>query len=227
MTPRALGAVALAIGATAVVYYVFVFLHARRRSLLTLPILATTVILAVLLSAGVGDFAAYEGGTMPLRFLLGPATLALAVPLRRQRALIGAHVRAILGVVVGAVVGAASAMLLARAAGLSPQLVATITPKSVTTPMAMPISERLGGVPTLTAAIVVLVGVFGAAIGPRFLDRLGVRGAVARGLALGASSHGVGTARALEESETTGAAAGIAMVVAGVVTALVSPFLLR
>lgn len=217
----------LGIAVTAAVYYAFVWLYARRRSLLTLPILAATVILSLVLSTRVGDFAAYERGTMPLRFLLGPATLALAVPLARRRALIRAHVRAVLGVVVGAVVGAASAMLLARALGLSPQLVATITPKSVTTPMAMPISERLGGIPTLTAAIVVLVGVFGAAVGPFLLDRLGIRGPVARGLALGTSSHGVGTARALEEGETAGAAAGVAMVVAGVVTALVSPLLLR
>jgi len=213
--------------ATMAVYFAFVRLYERRRSLLTLPILASTVVLAVVLSTPVGDLAAYERGTMPLRFLLGPATLALAVPLVRRRALIRAHLRAVLGVVAGAVVGAVSAMLLARAFGLPRALVATITPKSVTTPMAMPISERLGGIPTLTAAIVVLVGVFGAAIGPWTLDRLGVRGAVARGLALGTSAHGVGTARALEEGETEGAAAGVAMVVAGVVTALVSPFLVR
>lgn len=212
---------------TIAVYYAFVRLYEVRRSLLTLPILASTVILAIVLSTPLGDLAAYERGTMPLRFLLGPATLALAVPLARRKAMIRAHLRAVLGVVVGAIVGAASAMLLSRALGLSRALVATITPKSVTTPIAMPISERLGGIPTLTAAIVVLVGVFGAAVGPWILDRIGIKGAVARGLALGTSAHGVGTARALEEGETEGASAGIAMVVAGVVTALVSPLLLR
>lgn len=216
----------LGIVVTAAVYYAFALLYARFRSLLTLPILAATVLLAAVLSTPIGDFAAYERGTLPLRFLLGPATLALAVPLARRRALVRAHLPAVGAVAVGAVVGAVSAMLLSRALGLPRALVATITPKSVTTPIAMPISERLGGIPTLTAAIVVLVGVFGAAIGPWLLDRMGVRGAIARGLALGTAAHGVGTARALEEGEATGAAAGIAMVVAGVVTALVAPFLL-
>lgn len=216
----------IGIVATVAVYQVFVRLYERKRSLLTLPILGTTVVLALVLLTPLGDLAAYDRGTSPLRFLLGPSTLALAIPLARRKAMIRAHVRAITGVVVGAVVGAASAMLMAKALGLPRALVATITPKSITTPMAMPVSERLGGIPTLTAAIVVLVGVFGAAIGPFILDRMGVRGPVARGLALGTSAHGVGTARALEEGETQGASAGIAMVVAGVVTALIAPFLL-
>ena len=213
----------LAAPATIAAYLGFARLHARHRSLLTLPILAATVALAAALSTPLGDVAGYEHGTMPLRFLLGPATLALAVPLARQRALLKAQARALPAVAVGAVVGVASAVGLARTMNLAPRLVATLAPKSVTTPMAMPISERLGGLPTLTAAIVVLVGVFGGAIGPRLLDRLGVRGAVARGLALGTSSHGVGTATALAEGEAQGAAAGVAMVVAGVVTGLVAP----
>lgn len=212
---------------TIAIYVAFVRLHARRRSLLTLPILASSVLLAVVLSTRLGDLAAYERGTMPLRFLLGPATLALAVPLARRRALLEAHLRAVAAAAVGAIVGALSAMLLARAVGLSPTLVATITPKSVTTPIAMPIAERLGGVPTITAAIVVLVGVFGAAVGPWVLDRLRIRGDVARGLAMGTAAHGVGTAQSLHENETRGASAGVAMVVAGVVTAMIAPWILR
>jgi len=217
--------VVLAAPLTVAVYLLFVRVHRARPSVLTLPVLATSIVLLSLIALPGGDLASYERGTAPLRFLLGPATLALAVPLARQRAMIDRHRRAIGAVVVGAVIGAASAVWLARAFGLRRALVATLAPKSVTTPMAMPIAERLGGIPTLTAAIVILVGVLGMAVGPFLLDRLGVRSEIARGLSLGTSAHGVGTAHALSESETTGAAAGVAMVIAGIVTALVVPLL--
>lgn len=213
---------------TVALFLLFHRLYRAHPSILLLPVLATSVVLIALLSlfsATGADLANYERGTAPLKFLLGPTTLALAIPLARQRAMIKRHRRAIAAVVVGAAVGAASAVWLARLLGLRASLVATLAPKSVTTPMAMPIAERLGGIPTLTAAIVILVGVLGMAIGPFILDRIGVRSEVARGLALGTSAHGVGTARALSESETTGAAAGVAMVIAGIVTALVVPLL--
>jgi predicted murein hydrolase (TIGR00659 family) len=210
---------------TIAIYLIFVRVYRRHPSLATLPVLATSIVLIALVALPFGDLASYERGTAPLKFLLGPATLALAVPLARQRAMIARHRRALAAVVVGAGVGAASAGGLSRALGLRPALVATLAPKSVTTPMAMPIAERIGGIPALTAAIVILVGVLGMAVGPYLLDRFGVRSPVARGLALGTSAHGVGTARALSESDTTGAAAGVAMVVAGIVTALVVPLL--
>lgn len=205
----------------------FAFRRVHRGSIVTLPVLATSIAVLLLLQLPGGDLAGYERGTMPLRFLLGPATLALAVPLARQRALIRRHLRALLAIPVGAIVGAVSAVFLSRALGLSRALTATLAPKSVTTPIAMPISERAGGIPELTAAIVILVGVLGMALGPWLLDRIGVRSPIARGLALGTAAHGVGTARALEESDETGAAAGVAMVIAGIVTALIVPLLLR
>lgn len=204
----------------------FAFRRVHRGSIVTLPVLATSIVLIVLLLLPGRDLAGYERGTAPLRFLLGPATLALAVPLARQRRLLVNNLRAFLAVPIGAVVGAASAILLCRAFGLSHALTATLAPKSVTTPIATPISARGGGIPELTAAIVILVGVLGMAIGPWLLDRLRVRSPIARGLALGTAAHGVGTARALAEGEETGAAAGVAMVVSGIVTALVVPLLI-
>jgi predicted murein hydrolase (TIGR00659 family) len=210
---------------TVAIYFGFRRVH--RGSIVTLPVLMTSVIVVLLLVLPGGDLKGYERGTMPLRFLLGPATLALAVPLARQRRLIMRHLRALVAVPIGAVLGAVSAVALCRALHLSRALTATLAPKSVTAPIAMPISERAGGIPELTAAIVILVGVLGMAVGPWLLDRFGVRKPIARGLALGTSAHGVGTAKALEEGEETGAASGIAMVVSGIVTALVVPILLR
>ncbi len=212
------------LGPIATIGVYFLFRRFHRGSLVTLPVLATSVVLIAVLALPGGDLAGYERGTMPLKFLLGPATLALAVPLARNRALL--RRRALYAVPIGAVVGAVSAVLLCRVLGLSTALTATLAPKSVTTPIAMPIAARTGGIPELTAAIVILVGVLGMAVGPRLLDRLGVRSRIARGLALGTAAHGVGTAQALSESDETGAAAGVAMVVAGIVTALVVPFLL-
>lgn len=212
------------LGPIATVAIYFALRRVHRGSILTLPVLATSIILIVLLALPGGDLAGYERGTRPLKFLLGPATLALAVPLAKHRALL--RRRALIAVPIGAVVGAVSAVLLCRALRLPPPLVATLAPKSVTTPIAMPIAARAGGIPELTAAIVILVGVLGMVIGPWLLDRAGVRSRIARGLALGTAAHGVGTARALSENEETGAAAGVAMVLAGIVTAVIVPFLL-
>jgi len=167
---------------TVALYLLFVRLYKSHPSILLLPVLATSVVLIAFLSLPGANLASYERGTAPLKFLLGPTTLALAIPLARQRAMIRQHRRAIAAVVVGAAIGAASAVWLARAFGLRGALVATLAPKSVTTPMAMPIAERVGGIPTLTAAIVILVGVLGMAVGPLILDRLGIRSEIALSL---------------------------------------------
>ncbi len=216
---------------TVALYALFWLVHRRRRTLATLPVVAVTVVLIVLLAATtadrLGDLDAFERGTAPIGWLLGPSTVALAVPLARRRELLRQHLRAIGAVAFGALLGVASAWGLARALRLSPAMVATLTPKSVTTPIAMPISERLGGIPTLTAAIVVVTGVLGAAFGPPLLDLMRVRDPVARGVALGTAAHGVGTSRAIGEGELQGASAGVAMVVAGIVTAIVAPLFFR
>ena len=212
--------------ATVLAYFAFVVLYERKRSLVLLPVVATPLVLIALLSLPGGDLPAYETSTRPLVWMLGPATLALAVPLARKAAVVRAHLRAVLGgVCAGVIAGGVSAVLLARAIGLSKALAATLAPKSVTTPIAMPIAERLGGFPALTAAVVIVTGVIGFAFGPRFLDRIGVRDPIARGVAYGTAAHGVGTAKAIEENEATGAAAGVAMVLAGVITAAIAPFL--
>lgn len=211
---------------TLAVYGAFVAIYKRTKSLFVLPVVATPIVLIVLLLAPHGDLPAYEASTRPFVWLLGPATVALAVPLARNVKLVRANLRALLGgVLLGAVVTGTSAVLLARALGLPKAIAATLGPKSVTTPIAMPIAERIGGYPALTAAVVIVTGVIGFAFGPRFLDRLGVRDPVARGVALGTAAHGVGTAKAIEENEGTGAASGASMVIAGVITAAIAPFL--
>jgi predicted murein hydrolase (TIGR00659 family) len=212
--------------ATIALYALFVRLHRRTRALPLLPVVATPLALIALISLPGGDVDAYAKSTHPFVWLLGPATIALAIPLARKRDLVRRHLRAILaGVVAGAISGGVGAVILSRSLGLSHGIAATLAPKSVTTPIAMPIAERLGGTPPLTAAVVIVTGVIGYAVGPWFLHKIGVHDPIARGVALGTAAHGVGTAKALEESDAVGAASGIAMVISGVVTALIAPLL--
>jgi putative effector of murein hydrolase len=126
----------------------------------------------------------------------------------------------------GAAVGILSAAGLARILGATPEVIASLAPKSTTTPISMGIAEKIGGIPPLTAALVIAAGILGAAIGPAFLRLIRVRSKTAFGLAIGAAAHGVGTARALEEGELEGAASGLAIGLTGIATAVLTPILI-
>ena len=209
--------------ATTVVYEVFRRAYEARPRVYLVPVIGATVTVgAALLLCGV-DLDVYARGTSPLAWLLGPATVALAVPLVRERALLLRHVRSVTaGVVGGAVSALVTAVLLARVLHLAPVLVRSVAPKSVTTPVAMPISARLGGSPEITAAVVIATGLFGMAVGPALLSRAGVGSKIARGIALGTAAHGIGTAAAMQESTVTGAAAAVAMVLAAIAIAILA-----
>ena len=110
--------------------------------------------------------------------------------------------------------------------GADKVLIATLQPKSVTTPIAIAIAERTGGVPAITAVVVIAVGIFGGIVGPFILDKLGVKSRIARGLALGASAHGIGTARAMELGAVEGAISGLAIGIMGLATAFLVPIVM-
>ena len=215
---------ALASGGTIALYAASRALHARVRSVLTLPIVVTAGSLFLAVVVGALDLDRYEAATRPLSFWLGPATVALAVPLHRHRALVSRHLRAVLAATAtGALSSILVVMGLAMTLHLGRPLSLSLVPKSVTTPIAMPIAEQLGGIPSVAAAVVVITGVLGMAFGGRLLTLARVRHPIARGLALGTGAHGIGTARALEEGPVEGAMSGIAMVIAGALTALLAP----
>jgi len=159
-----------------------------------------------------------------MTFLLGPATVGLAVPLYRRRTLLKLYA---LPIVASVAAGAMSAMLLAggiaRWGGLPREVVMSILPKGVSIPFAVEIAGLYDGIPPLAAAFVVATGTLGALVGASFLSRAGVRDPVARGLALGTVSHAQGTAAALQEGEAQGSMAGLAMILAGVFTAVFAP----
>lgn len=225
---ESLAGAALAIAATLAAYYGARRLYARTGLILLHPVLVASALLIAALAALGIPYAAYDRGGRVLSYFLGPAVVALGVPLHRQWAEIARRGRAIsASILAGSVVGIVTAAGAASLLGAPRQIVRSVAPRSVTTPIAMAVAQKTGGIPPLTAALVIGTGVLGAVVGPPLLRRLGVRSRTAVGLALGASAHGIGTARALEEGEVEGAAAGLAIGLMGLATAVLTPLVVR
>jgi predicted murein hydrolase (TIGR00659 family) len=187
--------------------------------------IAVAILVALMLGTGT-SYATYFSGAQFVHFLLGPATVALAVPLYRNRAIVARALLPITGALIaGAVTAAGSGMALAWAFGASRQTILSLAPKSVTTPIAMGIAERIGGTPSLTAVLVILTGICGAIIARPLLNAIGVRDWRARGFAVGLAAHGLGTARAFQVDEVAGTFAGIAVGLNGIVTAVIVPLM--
>ena len=203
----------------------FLFEKTGRNPLLNPVLGAVLIVVAVLMLTGT-EYGTYFEGAQFVHFLLGPATVALAVPLYRQWYRVR---RSALAIVVSLVAGSLTAILSALAvawlAGSSEAVLASVAPKSVTAPVAMGIAEKLGGLPSLTAVLVIVTGILGAMLGPKVLDVTGVVDWRARGLAIGTASHGIGTARALQVNETAGAFSGLAMGLNALATALLLPII--
>lgn len=217
----------LAILATLALYAATRVLQRRARSVLLHPVLVSIVVLiAALRMLGI-DYETYNRGGRVLTFLLGAAVVALGLPLYRQMAEIGRRGRSVLvSLAAGSVVGVVSAVGTAALLGGSAVVVRSLAPRAVTTPIAIGIAERVGGLPALSAAVVILSGILGAVIGPPLLRRMGVRSRTAFGLALGAAAHGVGTARAAEEGDVEAASSGLAIGLMGAGTAVAAPLVL-
>ncbi|GAC1032307.1 LrgB family protein [Pseudomonas sp. No.21] len=214
---------ALTLGA----YQLALLLFEKTRSVLAQPVLvATLLVVAALLACGI-DYATYRSASSMLWLLLGPATVALAVPLYlnlpRIRQLFWP---VLIALGVGGTVTLALTLLLAHLLGAGHVMLMTLAPKSVTSPIAILVAEQLGGSASLAAVFVMITGVLGAALGPALLRLARVTHPAARGLALGLSAHAVGTAQALQENSETGAFAALAMSLAGVATAVLLPVLL-
>ncbi len=195
--------------------------------------LANPVILSVLMVAPVlwltgTEYASYFEGAQFIHFLLGPATIALALPLWDNRDTIRRSVAPILlALVAGSVTAAGSAILLAQAFGLPTEVILSLAPKSTTAPVALGVSEAIGGLPALTAVLVILTGIIGAVIVTPLMTLLRIEDWRARGFSVGVASHGIGTARAFQVNPTAGAYAGIAMALNALLTSMIVPVLVR
>lgn len=196
-----------------------------RHPLLNPVVLAAGIVILLLAVTGT-DFRTYFEGAQFVHFLLGPATVALAIPLVRNWGTVKRTAAPIAAALVAAsVVGTGSALLMGWALGLPRDILVSLAPKSVTTPIAMGISERLGGIPSLTAVLVITTGVVGAVVVTPLMNTLRIRDYAARGFAAGVAAHGIGTARAFQVDTLAGAFAGIGMALNGALTALLVPAL--
>ena len=215
------------VGLTLVVYLLAQAIHRRIRSVWANPVLVAIVAIILLLKGAGIDYNDYARGGDMILFLLGPSVVALAVPLYQRRDVVWQRKRPIvIGLFAGSLASIMSACGLAWLLGGSRDIVLSLAPKSVTTPIAISIVDKIGGVAPLTAALVVLTGCLGAVCGPEFCRRIGVTSPVAMGLAIGTSAHGIGTARMLEVNRLAGAVAGLAIGLNGLITAFLLPFLM-
>ncbi|ABS13153.1 MULTISPECIES: LrgB family protein [Brucella] len=190
------------------------------------PLVVTPLLLIALVIGLNQNYRGYFGATHWLVALLGPATVAFAVPIYQQRATIRRYWPVLLaGVVVGSSSAMASAWGLAHLLGLNEAISLSLMPRSMSTPFAMTVSGDIGGAPDLTAIFVVLTGVFGAALGEVMLNWLPIRSALARGALFGMGAHGAGVAKAHQIGSEEGSIAGLVMVLVGLVNVLAAPLI--
>ncbi len=191
------------------------------------PVMLAIAMLAIVLWLGDIDYRSYFDGAQFVHFLLGPATVALAIPLYaewpRLKAMVGPLMIAL---VAGSLTAVVSAYAIGTLLGASHASLMSLAPKSVTTPIAMAVTESLGGLPALAAALVMLTGVIGAVGAPYLYRWLRIGDHAIRGFAIGLAAHGIGTARAFQISEQAGAFAALAMGLNGLLTALCLPWIM-
>lgn len=209
---------------TLLIYAGSLWLYNRLKISFLHPLITSAAVIIVLLSLFDVQYEKYEKSTEIISFMLAPSVVALGWALYKQIELLKAHYASILiSVVVGSLVGILSVLGVMRLMGASLEVEISIVPKSVTIPIAILIAERAGGVTSLTAVVVIITGVLGSLVAPVLLRKLGVSDAIAKGLAIGSSAHGLGTARAMELGAVEGAISGLAIGLVGVITTLLVP----
>ena len=208
------------------VYLGAVWLRRRVGWALLHPILVSMAVLIAFVRLTGIEYDHYMRQTQPIDFLLGLSVVALGYVLHDQiHNIRGNVVSIVVSILVGSAVGIVSVVLIARWMGAEPAVVASLEPKSVTTAIALSLSEASGGIPALTSVVVIAVGVFGGIVGPWVLRKVGVESRIARGLPMGAAAHAMGTARAMELGAVEGAISGLAIGRMGVATAVLVPLL--
>ena len=192
------------------------------RNPLASPVVIAAGLLIVLLVGTRTSYQTYFEGAQFVHFLLGPATVALGLPLWRNRVAVRRNLLPMLAALLaGSLTAIGSAVAIAWALGAPREILASLAAKSVTAPIAMALTETIGGIPALAAVLVVLTGILGSVVVTPLMNALKIRDYAARGFAVGVASHGIGTARAFQVSEEAGTFAGIAMGLNGALTALV------
>ncbi|HEI6950358.1 TPA: LrgB family protein [Yersinia enterocolitica] len=212
--------------ATLALYFANKKLYRRRRSLLLMPLVLTPMVLVLLLVVTHISYQDYIGETHWLLWLLGPATIAFAVPVYENLSIIRRHWLSLTaGVITAITVAVVSSVWLAKLLTLSEEVQRSLAVRSITTPFALEAAKQLGGQPDLVALFVVITGVFWMAVGDLLFLRLSVRSGLAKGAGLGASSHGAGTAKAYEMGQQEGVVSSLVMMLAGIITVIGAPLM--
>ncbi|GIP21881.1 CidB/LrgB family autolysis modulator [Paenibacillus sp. J22TS3] len=212
---------------TIALYYVCKRVYKVKSSVYLSPLLVTPVILVIGLLLAHIPYETYNAGGKWLSSLLQPATIAFAIPLYKYYNVLKKHAALILvSVLSGSVVAIVSSLLLAQSMHLDNALVSSLVPRSVTTPIAMSVSQVIGGVPNITAVFVIITGLLGSIIGPMIVKMFRIDNEVARGVLLGTGAHGTGTSKAFELSSLSGTISSISMIVAALFTLGAAPLIL-
>ncbi|WP_207205287.1 LrgB family protein [Methanolobus psychrotolerans] len=209
-------------------FYAGSLLYKKTGSSLMNPLVLSMVMIIVLLLSFHISFDDYNRGGQFISFFLGPATVILAVPLYRKINLLKENVVPILaGISIGSVAGIVSIIVMCKIFGFDELISVSMIPKSVTTPIGIEISSQLGGLPSITVAAIVFTGVAGVLLGPAVCKLFRIDDKVAVGVAIGTSSHALGTTKAVELGETEGAMSGLAIGIAGLMTVFLAPLLAK
>jgi predicted murein hydrolase (TIGR00659 family) len=213
----------ISIGITYLVYWASKRAYSRSKWVVFSPILISPIILIILLILSHTPYNTYNSGAKWLSYLLGPATVAFALPMYKHFNLLKKHfLEVIVSITVGSAVAIISSFLYAVWMHLGTSLTTSLVPRSITTPIAMDISKTIGGVPTLTAVFVIITGITGSVAGPTLIRILRIKNPSAKGLMLGMSSHGAGTSKAFEIGELEGTFSSLAMIVAAIITIILA-----
>lgn len=210
-----------------VCYEIGILIQQKTKNPILNPLLLAIILVILVLTVFDIPKETYDLGGSYILFLLGPATVVMAVPLYRQINLLKKDWLPILvGIFVGSATSVLSVIGLARLFGVNIEIAVSMLPKSVTTAIGMEVSKEIGGVVSLTVAVIVLTGILGAVMGPFILKILGIKDEVAQGVAMGTASHAVGTSKAMELGETQGAMSGLSIGIAGLATVLIIPLVI-
>ena len=212
---------------TLVAYLIAYAIHQKARMHpLTNTVLISVILLIFTLKIAGTNYATYFEGAQFIHFLLGPVTVALAIPLFQQFEQVKLlFIPIIASMIIGITVGTLSVLLIAKLLGADLATQLSLSARSVTAPVAMGIAEKIGGIPSLTAVLAVLTGIIGAVLGTQYLRLLNIKENSIKGIAIGNSSHGIGTARAFTLSNEMGAFSGLAMALAALLNAILIPWL--
>ena len=206
-----------------IAYLIGVMLKKKFKSGIFNPLMISIVVSILVLAIGKVDYETYNEGAKYLSWLLTPATVCLAIPLYEQWSLLKKHYKAVmLGLAAGTVTSLSTVLGLSLLCELSHKEYVTLLPKSITTAMGMGVSEELGGYVTITVAVIIITGVFGNMFGELICKIFRITEPVSKGLAFGASSHAIGTAKAIEIGEIEGAMSSLAIAVSGVLTVVLA-----